>query len=874
MDFSLRPNRIALFFCERAVLEYRKSKTVFSDSLTLWCLYRVALLDYFSTDACCSSRCPIKRFHFTDDDRNILSEKSFLSTSTVYNEEDGRIVLMDFLSYTFKIGGKRLYHYFLASLIDFLNFVCSSESSSVSIHIISEVVMARFQSMDELKGCANLLTRFRMWVCRVWRLASFDNQLALVSAIPLWLSFLLSLKNESDVVQQAHRFVLEPCTNVKKMHDSLQGVFEGRVSGDRAFHASNNLTNGMLDGNSSLPGILAVSSEQSSATNFLENVTGPQSVMTNIACGMLLYQNSYLQLRCMQNARSCAENAVLIEHQFYRTEIIALSHLGCFQVSFCSANPEKAADSLAMGLQLLRQKREDVKGYMVSIFYLSASQLFLFFFSAISSSLRLALHSEKRAVEETIASQNERSRSGPAAVETVAQTVLHALFVSEIQSVYHPLPGAVWKEALLSITRSTILVQSSIYGVSTIPLALTESTVRLLLSEIVAAAPVTFMSCTELTTVFPEITRHVAHTALAVQEGTVLVKESPLAVLQNYLECVENIFGAENVRRVECNFFFRAVSMYIVACWLSQHGFMMAAYENLEHLFQEIHFQSRRESSEELPSSSQESNHTERSDSLNTRFWSPDILLLYVYVQKKRAEISCYLGYIDVLWELKEQTNSIASGCHFVYGVLISHYVEILYFQKTNQCSLAIKQSFALHATAKKVGFNPLTRLALAQIVSGFIQEGKYFMALHWLDELDPVPINLLMWYFSNRLTVLSECLFQQQCSNEFISSIILDALLVLDSEIYSGIESSINYCINFPFVSLIDIISILHSLNRLTSSIDDELFRKYDFIRSLTELVLILQKRHAIRGIFTCSFFLQDIIKKSTSGELLKTYR
>lgn len=874
MDFSLRPSLIALFFCERAVLEYHKSKTVVSDSLVLWCFYRVALLDYFLTDACFSFRCPIERFHFADENRDSSSERPFFSTFKVCSEDDGREVLMDFLSYTFKIGGKRLYHYFLVSLIDFLNFVCSEECRSVSIHIISETVMARSQSMEELKGCANLLTRFRMWVYRVWKLASFDNQLALVSVIPLWLRFLVSLKNESDVVQQDHRLVLEPCTNVKKMHDSLQGVFEGRVRGDRASHTSHNLVNGVLDGNSNLPGILAVSSEHSSTTNFLENATGPQSVMTNIACGMLLYQNSYLQLRSMQNARCCAENAVLIEHQFYRAEIIALSHLGCFQVYFCSANPEKAADSLAMGLQLLRQKREDVKGYMVSIFYLSASQLFLFFFSAISSSLRLALHSEKRAVEDSVPSQKERCRRGPVAAETVAQTVLHALFISETQSLYHPLPGALWKEALLSLMRSTTLVQSSIYGISTIPLALTESTIRLLLSEVVTAAPVTFMSCIELTTVFPELTRHVAHTALAVQEGTVVVKESPLIVLQNYLESVEKIFGTENVRKVECNFFFHGVSMYIVACWLSQHGFMMAAYESLEHLLLEIHFQCRREFSVALPLSSHETNHTERSDGLNTHFWSPEILLLYVYVQKKRAELSCYLGYIDVLWELKEQTNSVASGCHFAYGVLISQYMEILYFQKTNQCSLAIERSFALHATAKKVGFNPLTKLALAQIVSGFIQQGKYFMALYWLDELDPVPTNLLMWYFSNRLTVLSECVFQQQCSSEFISSIVIDALLVLDFEKYSGIPPSINFCRNFPFFSLMDMISIVHSLNRLASSVDYELYLEFDFIRIFNDYVLILQKRHAIRGIFTCSFFLLDVIKKSTSGELLKTYR
>lgn len=870
MDRSLRSTFIALLFCERITSLYHKRVGRINDSLLLWCVYRVALLEFFTSGACCQPNCNLKRLRDRDHN-NYVSEGSFQSLSAVYVEE-GEALLLDFLSYCLKIGGKELYCSFLQNLVTYFTAVCSAESNFVSIYILTDFLKMPSQNMEDLRGHENVFSQFHLWVSRSWRLASFESKLAVVSAMSNWLASLVLFESPQQILQQSHAFLVEPCTNVREMNDKLQHAFEG---GTRDSISSNSchLMDGFLDKNSNLSSILAVFNDSSSSKKYGDNTTGPQSVMINIACGMLLYQHNYLQLRSMDNARSCAENAVLIEHQFYQTGIIALSHLSCFQVYICTGNPEKAADSLTMGLQLLRQKREEVSGHMVSIFYLSAAQLFVYFFSAIGSALRLALQSEQRAVENTQQPPKERSKRVPHSAETVAQTVLHTLFISEIQSVYHPVPGSIWKECLLSIMRSTTLLQASIYGISTLPLALTGATMRLLLGEVAKASPITIMSCAELATVIPELTRHVAHTAIAIQEGTVVTQESPLVVLYNYVEGIKDIFGVENAARVEYNFFFRAVCTYVTASWLSQQGFILASYEKLDHLVQEIFFYSKTETSDKDSSTFQRNSRPGISGNTTMFYWHPDLLLIFAYTQKKKAELSCYLGYVDTLWEGKEQTSRIAAKCHFPYGVLISQYIEVLYFQKLHQYSRALDSALALHSSAAKIGFSILTKIVAAQIVTSFIHTGNYFTALNWLDEMNPVPQNLSLWYFCNRLNVLSECMIDKHCTKDFIDCMVSDALQALNSNIYSGADACLQFCRASHFSSLVDIVSILHSLSRLVGIANRSAHDNYNLPSTLHNLIIVLRQRHAIRGIFNGSFSLHDIMKKCCSGDILHFY-
>lgn len=872
MESSLSPSVIAVFFCEKVASAYHKSVEKVNDNLMLWCIYRAALFGFFTAAPCCNSNFRLKKLESTNAHLRRFPVSTSSSPSAAYVEE-GERVFLDFLSYSFKIGGNDFYRYVLRCLMNSFITVTNADSNSASIYIMSEYVVGHYRSVDEIRGCENLFQKFRMWVSRSWKLASFESQLNVVSAISHWLNYMVSMESSSEVVQQSHHFLVEPCINVREMHESLQEVFEGQSRDSLSCSNRENLIDGIREKNSSLSSIIAIFNESSSSSKLGESANGPQSVMTNIACGMLLYQSKYLQLRSMENARSCAENAVLIEHQFYRTGIIALSHLSSFQVYFSSGNPEKAADSLTMGLQLLRQKREDVKGYMVSIFYLCASQLFLFFFSAIGSSLRFALHSDKKTLDTSGPPRNGHSKRAPLSAETLAQTVLHTLYISEMQSVYHPLPGTMWKEALLSIMRATTHLEASIYGIPTIPLALTEDTIRLLLSEVVMASPITFMSCAELATVLPELTRHVAHTALAAQEGTIFVQVSPLTVLINYLEGVKKIFGSENSKRVEYNLFFRAVSLYALACWLSQHGFMMAAVEKLDHIIHEIYFQSREETSESPHLSSQRSTLGGSSNTAPLLYWSPDILLLFSYVQKKRAELFCYLGYLNALWETKDQIGGVATKCHFPFGVLVSKYVEALYLQRTHHYAEALECAIALHTSSKKIGVYLLTKLSVTQIVTSLLHEGNYFMALNWLDELSTVPQNLSLWYFSNRLAILSEYSLQKKCSKEFLTAILSDALSALDSNIYSGTTACMELCRKSHFVTLTEIILVLHSLAHVANIIQNDAYEACKLRTSLHEFIFILKKRHAVRGLFTGSFLLIDAMKKSISGDLLATY-
>eukprot|EP00796_Vickermania_ingenoplastis_P010850 gene10850-7516_t len=869
------PVHLALFFSEQAFLRHHSlySCSCFRDELGLWLMHRAA--QYYALSS--------KDIPFGN------STTGGVKTDFVYpvGLEDGGALLLDFLAKCYELGGSSFFESFRKSLVEFLMSLFDGKGNTVSLHMFGDLFVSACRHLETGKLADNSFSRFRNWFYFSWRAIDFETQLQLMNHIPQWLNIITSLDASGIaglVSVKAGFGAVKNSINVRDLHESLQVIFEGKNCSFKTL--SEQLINPEKHSQVNRQNITALLDffNENNARKAVSDATSgsPQSVMTNIACGMLLYEKTYLQLRSLENALTCAEGAVLIEHQFYTTTIIALAHLSCFDVHLASTNARQAADYIAMGLQLIRQKRDSIDGSTVSLFYISGSHLLLLFPGAVGSFLRTLLYSNPSAVDQTSihhgtsdAGESVGRKGGSMAIQTVPQTVLRALLLSELQSIRHSTPTTLAKEISLYVLRQTMLVKSSLYGMPTTPLALGTLGLYTLLEEVIRTAPSMFNPLSSSFALHPDLCRLAAHSALATQEGTIDTEQSPLRQIADFLWGVRDIWGSDVMSKIEADFFLRGVTHHLIASWLAQHGFITAAYDMLGELISEIYFQSRVETL--CPEHNQKDMRKDYTDcaaaayvrgSSRLLYWPPDHLLLYSYAQMKKAELASYLGFIDEIKHQKDAMKLICSRAHFAFGVLASKYVGALYYHRTDRYSLAIEHAASLESSARKIGFSSLSQRVAAVRVSAYMKCGNYKSALLTLDGLQPLPKSMSNWFFASRLGCMAAlCTQSPGGTPKVITTVLHDVLRTLNatSSLLNSYEEILDPSSS---VALVDAVATHASLTSLyLKTLSDSGGHRIPIKLSSHKLLAALQKRHLLRGVFPISQSLLGAVLDALKG-------
>lgn len=881
-EVSLRPIHLALFFCNETLSRSIQNGGTVDGGFVLWSMQRTAMFHLLPLEKQQSTDFSLTRAANED---TCFPPSSPLFMGTVSRPEEvhaGTNYIFEFLHQSNKWGKEPLFSHFRMLLVQLFRSVIDRDRDAVSLYVLNDVLLTpQRMDLESVKASNNVFSRFRAWMLHSWHCVSFDTQMTLAASLQVWLQSISSIKSSDDLPSIIRKGkTLRKSLNVRDLHSSLQNVFEGRTSFDRVFSAYFlNSQNFMPADNFSPASVLDIFNENIPGTTSLSpNVSGPQSVMMNIACGMLLYQKKYIQLHSLENALTCAEGAVLIEHQFYTNTVIALSYLSAFDVHLASSEASKAADSVAMGLQLLRQKKENISGYIFSLFYFSAARLLLFFPGAVRSSLRsLLLLSGGSSVnneEERSGKNNDTTVKRPEGLpsQNISQTIIRALLLSESQSLYNAVPECLGKELILYLLRSTLLIEGSIYGISSSPLSLHAITIRELVKQSSADSLPQSGGELELDMLL-QLTRHAAHTALAAQEGTLQIHKHPLRVLCDYLNGVLDVYGYSTLKSVESDFFLRGVTHHLIAFAYYQQGYIAASYDILEDLVAEIYFHSRVDLFENDRSKSamrgkdiDVAAYRYIKENPKLYYWPPDILLLYAYVQMKRAEMASYLGYTSDLVSQSQSLNLICAESKFVFGVLAAQYISILYHQHSHHYHLVVELSIALEYSARRIGLLPFVHRVASQRISAYMKIGSHRRSLAALDSLQPVPPNKLLWYITARLNTITEILIKSEpiaASRKVLKRVFTDALQLVDAHFlrnaneedivaHIGISSWFD-CLN-EFVCLHSSILRLHKM--LYPEAGDSTARVCP-----GALLLRLRKRHLQRRLFSGSPHLLDAL-------------
>lgn len=740
----LKPVHLAIFFCERAFTQYCKERGSICDDLGEWCLQRTAL------------------FH------QLPSQGPNPSPHSAY-DEFGEGVLLDFLAHAWTVGGDVMFSHVLKLLQDDLHWVFDESIAEISVHLFASTYMQSHVDMQSVQAAINSFSRYRVWIYHAWTSTNFEGQHSLVKAMTAWLRTLINIHDRNSIPSERLSNIDLPLSasnsiNVKALHSSLQPIFEGQATYSNLIAKLIFVYQSPLHTAAS-PQLLDFFNENAARSEELSN--GPQGIMVNIACGMLLYEKKYLQLRSLENALSCAEGSVLIEHQFYTSTVIALSHLSCFEVHLACGDALKAADSLGIGFQLVQQRRDTVEPSTVSLFYIAAAQLLLCFPGVVSSSLR-SLFSAVPSVEAESQSTHvslTRSKSigeGGKAIQSVAESVEQALVIAESPSLGATVGETQWKAMILSLECSTARVVGSMYGIVSAPLPLTKGSIQSLVTELRRLLPSSLHQSQELGLVLPAMSRLVAHTALALQEGTLDGDTPPLHVVNYYFEGISQALGHDGLHTILSNFFLRGVCNYLLACWQVQHGFYTAAYDTLTDLVSELYFQARihfscsDDAARGTGDIDQSSFAQIKQNGTHLFYWPPDHLNLFTYAQMKRAEVASYLGFVGVVSSLGCALKLVSSRCQFTFGILAAQYVELLNEERAEHYTKVIDISTALENSAKRIGLVPFLKRCTSHHVAANMKIGALSTVLSQVGSFHHSAGWHSLKYYVARLTCMT----------------------------------------------------------------------------------------------------------------------
>lgn len=270
---------------------------------------------------------------------------------------------------------------------------------------------------------------------------------------------------------------------------------------------------------------------------------------------------------------------------------------------------------------------------------------------------------------------------------------------------------------------------------------------------------------------------------------------SALGGMAEFIHVVRYHFGDAGVARVSAHAFFSLTTEYLLCCWLARQGFLAAAYDGLTTIAARLcrvsgmekkanHTQTQQATSgtvsvfDMMPRAGDSEGRydsvdectvrwfSDTSSEATTLFWPTDHLLLYTYVQLKRGELAVYFDYPAQLDAMTAALQRVSTQYHFVYGVLVSHLMELLALQLKGSCTTLLHASEALQHSARAIGLHTLLPRITARQVSALMSSGRWVEAMAALDAMPPVPHTLRAWYALTRLNVGVEVLLMSSASS------------------------------------------------------------------------------------------------------------
>ncbi|RNF16876.1 uncharacterized protein Tco025E_05001 [Trypanosoma conorhini] len=543
------------------------------------------------------------------------------------------------------------------------------------------------------------------------------------------------------------------------------------------------------------------------------------SILLRIASGMLLYALFYLTVNSLEAALHCARTAVLVGHQWRSDEFLTMAHYSSFLVRLASQDAPAAAGEIAILLQLAdaaAHRDDDVGGeanynapryHAGCLGYMGAALLLLICPGTLDTYLRsviiAGIVAGRPAASEATAdgqavlggtrkshgshAEAEAARGGHSVVvQTIAQTVRFALWLSEMETLLDP-SSTVVTEIITGVGRETLMIIAGHYGVRVAQKAINAASLgRLLrqLDEEVSTASSLF-SCQPASLLLRETLRQTAHRALATQVGAAEPSPGagPLNILHDFLVAVEVHYGEDGAEVVRGDFFFTSTYRFLFAVWLRKHGYMKSAYQELTRLADSMLFHSRCSTDDSMvggetasaaaaaaavpPLTKKMTHTTSVLKKSGLEYWPPDHLLLWQQVQFERAQLARYLGYSATLPAIDGALRRVSAGSHLVMGVLYADLVAaMMCFQRGNYAE-ALHVLDKVLSGAKRIGLTLVQAHANSMRVSALLTCSRWDDAQETLSAMRPLPSLLEPGFLLARLRAQGESLLASSAATE-----------------------------------------------------------------------------------------------------------
>ncbi|EPY17970.1 hypothetical protein AGDE_15988 [Angomonas deanei] len=365
----------------------------------------------------------------------------------------------------------------IGKLIDILDDTESGLDISFLDRLFNPVTLS---DSDAASALGSATRGFHVLAGVMWSCATFEYQCSIVRQVRQW-----------RVAVGSDSWHKTACPGSKHVHvilnlgnavSTIRGFFEGSNAGQ-----SNGApcvcpnSSGLPLANSLATLLRSQGHTQEKGAAEVKNV-GARTVLYNITSGMLMYVQFYLSIRSLSAARRCARMAIQVSGQLQADEIIALSHYTYFNVNLCGGLVSEAADSISIALQISTSRKRNGEANICSLCYFGAAHLLLLHPSAAGAPLRTLLtgsvSSKIPASKQQKTSELSEMSTAPliAVEQNTSQTVRQAIYSSEREA--GALKGPeLWTEVCLSVSRKTLLLIGSIYGMVCVPLNLDEHTI-------------------------------------------------------------------------------------------------------------------------------------------------------------------------------------------------------------------------------------------------------------------------------------------------------------------------------------------------------------------------------------------------------------
>ncbi|KAG5511243.1 hypothetical protein JKF63_07185 [Porcisia hertigi] len=423
---------------------------------------------------------------------------------------------------------------------------------------------------------------------------------------------------------------------------------------------------------------------------------------------------------------------------------------------------------------------------MASLAFVGAAQLLLFFPGAVGPALRSLLSNGYRSgggAADDGGAEALRTRGaegghseepndlsakqgGTVAEQTVAHSIRHSLLCAHAALLEAPPVEGRWMGIVASLQRETLLLIGAIYGIVSSPLAITTASLGELLEEVreetLTASPVYSHHPSRM--LLWEALRHAAHYALALQEGFLApvrctanttsdsaTLSDALQSLRSALTAVNDHYGASALAAANETMFFSLVVRYCSGCQLYRNGYIAAAYDVWSRLAGVLNSgactddMEGNDDDDEYPAAHNPANATGAANLSGSMkgvdaacLWTPDHLLLYSAVQRRRAEAAVFLGYIAVPHRLQKELLAVSSEYAFPFGVLTSKLIEAQVLQQNGRFSASLTVARHVERAATRIGYPSLCEAARALEVTAYGNSGCWRGAQRTLARCRP----------------------------------------------------------------------------------------------------------------------------------------